>query len=240
LQPLVCFYFDARTQLHRVCRWCDWLVRQPGRDWQGGTRTYAGHSGTDFVLPSGTPVVAMAAGRVTRVHRDLRGGPTVFVDHGGGAAASYRHLKRSCVLLGDEILRGGIIGFSGWAGTTWWSLGLIPPHLHITLWLDGLPADPYRDIRGSHGAGHWVEDNAPRAPGAADRQWDYQGSWPTMSTSEVLERASLTAPVRWANFQHHATRLLPDQLSVTDQEYCQPRLTLPFSPQLDLASRTVP
>jgi murein DD-endopeptidase MepM/ murein hydrolase activator NlpD len=62
---LVYAYFDTRTHRELVSRWKNWVFARPGEDWQGGHHTYAGHTGTDFLLPVGTAVLAMASGYLT-------------------------------------------------------------------------------------------------------------------------------------------------------------------------------
>lgn len=220
-------YFDTLTHLHRVCRWWDLLWGQ-GQDWRGQCWTYVGHSGTDFILPIGTPVRAMALGVVTRVHTDARGGLTVFVDHGGGIATSYRHLQAVNQHCGSILQRGQIIGLSGDSGIIRWSGGLIPPHLHVTLWVDGLPTDPYRSLDQSDAVSYWTEDNEPHSPDPDDRQWDFTGLWLLKPRKEVSQYLAKHHSIAWVNFSQVFWRLVPTELSVQDIAAFRPRLSLPF------------
>jgi murein DD-endopeptidase len=115
------------------------------RDWRGGRRTYDGHLGTDFAVPIGTTVVAAAAGVVLHVGYDLAaGGLKVCIDHGDGLLTTSNHLSRALVRPGDLVARAAPIGRSGASGL---ELALcfpwLPPHLHLNVWLDGEPVDPF-------------------------------------------------------------------------------------------------
>jgi murein DD-endopeptidase MepM/ murein hydrolase activator NlpD len=204
------------------------MLRRSGRDWHGGGRTYPGHSGTDFLLAPGTPVLAMAAGRITRVHTDLRGGRTIFLDHGAGVATSYRHLQEIIGGPGRRAGRGEAIGVSGRTGVIRLTAGLVPPHLHVTLWVAGLPSDPYRDVSDPGSVSWWVEDNRPRTPRSADNRWDCPPDFRLQQRDTLLREARRCHPVAWRNFHRHCRRLLPARLSGPGDALALPRLTLPF------------
>lgn len=114
------------------------------RDWRGRQRTYDKHLGTDFVVPVGTTVVAPAKGRVLKVGWEPVGGHFLWLDHGGGYATTYHHLSRILVSEGATIARGESLALSGGTGSAierFWPL--VPPHLHFSLLVDGVPIDPY-------------------------------------------------------------------------------------------------
>ncbi len=115
------------------------------RDFQGGQWTYDSHVGTDFAIPVGTPIVTPAPGRVLRVASELdHGGLKVCIDHGGNLFTTSSHLSRALVAEGDFVPRGRVLGLSGASGIEFllffpW----VAPHLHLNVWLDGEPADPF-------------------------------------------------------------------------------------------------
>jgi murein DD-endopeptidase MepM/ murein hydrolase activator NlpD len=220
-------YFDQLTHRHRIYRWPN-LLLFPGQDWRGESLTYTGHSGTDFILPIGTPIRAMASGVVKKIHTDGRGGLTVFVDHGGGIATSYRHLQTVSQNCEAILQRGQVIGLSGNSGIIRWSSGLIPPHLHITLWVDGLPTDLYRPLNQSDTVSYWIKDNEPHFPSPSDTHWDFTGLWLLKSRQEVAQYLSVHHSIAWVNFSHYFWRLVPKQLSVKDITASRPLLSLPF------------
>ena len=97
----------------------------------------AGHSGTDYALPTGSPVYAPADGIVKVTHPDMfYSGKTVLIDHGFGIFSSYSHLNTISVEQGETIKRGDKIGE---IGTTGRSTG---PHLHFTMTWFGIRIDP--------------------------------------------------------------------------------------------------
>ncbi len=104
------------------------------RQWNASYRSR--HTGWDQNAPEGTPVRAMAAGRVAfAAPLELRG-LAVYLDHGYGVFSGYAHLSQLLVAPGQPVDAGQIIGLSGNSGRS------SAPHLHweISLggrWLDG-------------------------------------------------------------------------------------------------------
>ncbi len=99
----------------------------------GGRRL---HAGMDLRAPTGTPILAAAAGTV--VAAGYRGGygNAVVIDHGGSLATLYAHQSRLAVSAGEQVARGQVVGA---AGTTGNSTG---PHLHFEVRVEGTPVDP--------------------------------------------------------------------------------------------------
>lgn len=86
------------------------------------------HSGTDLGAPTGTPVLAAQAGRVS-VADFLSGyGLTVILRHGDNTVETrYAHLSQLLVQPGEWVEQGDVIGLVGSTGN---STG---PHLHFEL-----------------------------------------------------------------------------------------------------------
>ena len=88
----------------------------------GSQRIYNGtpgtpHYGVDVARPTGTPVTAPAAGRVTLAEPDLfYSGGTVILDHGYGLSSSFLHLSEVLVSVGDQLAPGDLIGAIGATG----------------------------------------------------------------------------------------------------------------------------
>ncbi len=88
----------------------------------GSQRYYNGtpgnpHYGVDVAVPTGTPVHAPAAGRVTLAEPDLfYSGGTVILDHGYGLSSSFLHMSEVSVTVGDELEPGDLIGAVGATG----------------------------------------------------------------------------------------------------------------------------
>jgi murein DD-endopeptidase MepM/ murein hydrolase activator NlpD len=98
------------------------------------------HDGIDISTPYGTPIIAPAAGRVTRVGWENGYGLTVELDHGYGVTTRYAHQSRTAVRVGQILKRGDRIGF---VGSTGLSTG---PHLHYEVIVDGRPTDPLKYV----------------------------------------------------------------------------------------------
>ncbi|MBJ6723086.1 M23 family metallopeptidase [Geomesophilobacter sediminis] len=89
------------------------------------------HSGVDIAVPSGTPVKAIAGGKV--VFSGARGGygNLVVIDHGDGTQSLYGHNSELNVHVGEKVAAGEVVALSGSTGR---STG---PHLHFELWKNG-------------------------------------------------------------------------------------------------------
>lgn len=167
--------------LGRDCAIQNYPDDDPGpaaQDYQCHGRTYQGHDGTDFRLPSmvaqreGVAVLAAAAGTVRAVRdgeidlsiRDRPAGATagrecgngVAIDHGGGWETQYCHMARGSIAVaaGQKVVAGTPLGRVGLSGDTEF------PHLHLTVRRSGKAVDPFAfgQAAGQCGAGRslWV------------------------------------------------------------------------------------
>ncbi len=104
------------------------------RVFNGEVRSY--HRGVDLRAPQGTPILALAGGRVVIAEDMYYSGNVVFIDHGLGAVSSYGHMSRIDVRPGEMVNAGQQIGLSGATGR------VTGPHLHLGLNILGQPVDP--------------------------------------------------------------------------------------------------
>jgi murein DD-endopeptidase MepM/ murein hydrolase activator NlpD len=102
-----------------------------------GPRGNRFHTGIDFPAPTGTPVAAAAAGRVTYAGWLVGGwGYVVTLAHDGGVRTMYAHLSRVDVQVGDRVATGAAVGLVGASGHA------DGPHLHFEVRLRGAAVDP--------------------------------------------------------------------------------------------------
>lgn len=96
------------------------------------------HLGVDFAAPMGTPVRAIASGRVEYAGWKGGSGRYIKIDHGSGIESSYSHLQaiRSDIRLGTRVQVGQLIGRVGASGLA------TGPHLHFALYRDGVYVNP--------------------------------------------------------------------------------------------------
>jgi murein DD-endopeptidase MepM/ murein hydrolase activator NlpD len=138
--------------------------RDPGddrRDYMCGHQTYDGHDGVDIRVPDlramadGVTVIAAAPGTVRATRdgmadvsiaetgaeavQDVECGNGVMIDHDGGWATQYCHLKRGSVLVrsGDRVEAGTPLGEVGLSGMTEF------PHVHLSVYKDDVEIDPF-------------------------------------------------------------------------------------------------
>jgi murein DD-endopeptidase MepM/ murein hydrolase activator NlpD len=98
------------------------------------------HYGVDFAAPVGTPVEAVADGRVLKAGWFGGNGRFVKIQHDDVYETSYSHLSRisEAVREGGLVKKGQVIGYVG-------STGLATgPHLHFALYRDGKYVDPMK------------------------------------------------------------------------------------------------
>ncbi|MET4296093.1 hypothetical protein ABIB06_002019 [Bradyrhizobium sp. LB8.2] len=125
-----------------------------------GNATYQGHDGWDIRIRTlkdfdrQTPVIAIADGTVARVRdgipdriydraqdKDTAGkecGNGVLVEHSGGLASQYCHLKEGSIFVrpGAHVKKGERLGSVGASGLAEF------PHVHLSVRRDGKPIEP--------------------------------------------------------------------------------------------------
>ncbi|RII20679.1 Glycyl-glycine endopeptidase ALE-1 precursor [Streptomyces sp. YIM 130001] len=116
--------------------------RTPGGMWSSGY-----HTGTDFVVSSGTPIKAIGQGTVVSAGWSGSYGNEVVIQHEDGHYSQYAHMTSLGVSTGQTVSGGQQIGLSGSTGN---STG---PHLHFEVRTGpgyGSDVDPLAYLR-SHG-----------------------------------------------------------------------------------------
>lgn len=108
------------------------------------------HDGVDIFAPRGTPVLAISAGRVSRVQVTNLGGKVVWVrDPIRNSNLYYAHLDSQAVSRGQEVELGDTLGFVGNTGNA----RTTPPHLHFGIYRRGEgPVNPDPFLRPPRGA----------------------------------------------------------------------------------------
>ncbi len=95
------------------------------------------HIGTDFGgLPTGSPIMAVARGKVVISEELIIRGDFVCIDHGRGLFSLYNHLSRRDVTVGQMVEAGDVIGLLGETGVA------TGPHLHLEIRLASWAVDP--------------------------------------------------------------------------------------------------
>ena len=88
------------------------------------------HNGIDIAAPSGTRLVAAAAGTVTFAGwKDNGGGYQVWVSNGHDFYTTYAHMSAVVVHVGQRVGRGQLIGRVGMTGDA------TGPHCHFSVWI---------------------------------------------------------------------------------------------------------
>lgn len=96
------------------------------------------HQGMDIAAPTGTPIVASKAGRVTFAGQQGGYGTIVILDHGGGFSTVYPHQSRLAATRGDSVDQGEVIGYVGCSGSC------TGPHVHFETRVGGTAQNPRR------------------------------------------------------------------------------------------------
>lgn len=107
----------------------------------GSARVFNGvkrsqHTGLDFRVTTGTPIVATNSGTVILARPLYFEGNCVIIDHGQGLLTLYLHLSEFKVKEGDAVEKGQTLGLSGGTGRA------TAPHLHFAVRWRGEYLDP--------------------------------------------------------------------------------------------------
>ena len=119
----------------------------------GGQRA---HEALDIMAPRGTPVLAVANGRIAKLFLSKPGGITIYqIDASGKVGYYYAHLDGYAANLvqGQEVRQGQLLGYVGTTGNA----NPNAPHLHFGIfcldaeqrWWTGTPLNPYPYLRGA-------------------------------------------------------------------------------------------
>lgn len=107
----------------------------------GVRRTYNGktqsvHQGLDFRAAVGTPIRAVAAGKVVIARPMYFEGGLVAIDHGEGFFTLYMHLSEFVAKEGDLVTVGQVVAKSGSTGRS------AAPHLHLGVQWQNINLEP--------------------------------------------------------------------------------------------------
>lgn len=94
------------------------------------------HQGMDIGAPTGTDIVAAAAGEVTISTYSYSAGNYIMINHGGGVYTVYMHCSKLLVSAGEKVSQGQVIAEVGSTGV---STG---PHLHFGIRVNGSYVNP--------------------------------------------------------------------------------------------------
>jgi hypothetical protein len=97
------------------------------------------HMGSDYDSPVGSPILAVAAGKVVFADEMFFEGNAVFIDHGDGLISMYFHLSEIKVRAGQQVRKGETLGREGatgratgphlWFGVRWHDARINPKFL---------------------------------------------------------------------------------------------------------------
>jgi|SRR5579883_635515 len=102
--------------------------------------TERSHLGVDYGAPTGTPIWAIAPGKVSWKGNRGPEGDCVVVQHPGGMETVYTHLSQFArgLEVGEVVRQKQVIGYVGQSG------GAPTPHLHFSVRMGGHYVDPLR------------------------------------------------------------------------------------------------
>jgi murein DD-endopeptidase MepM/ murein hydrolase activator NlpD len=176
---VIALSLPIRCELGVTCFVQNYVDHDPSdrvRDYQCGSRTYDGHSGTDIRIPSleiqrgGVEVLASAAGTVAGIRDGVDDvsvrvsgrlavegkecGNGAVIEHEDGWRTQYCHLAKGSLRVksGDRVTTGQPIGMVGLSGNTEF------PHLHFAVLHGGKTVDPFAHEAppNSCGGGHSI------------------------------------------------------------------------------------
>lgn len=99
------------------------------------------HSGIDYYMNEGEPLVAQAPGWISHNAVD-EGGAFITITHPNGLKTSHGHISKALLKEGDKVLRGQIVALSGKSGRSTEEANY--PHDHVVLYYNNhFAIDPY-------------------------------------------------------------------------------------------------
>ena len=98
-----------------------------------------GHFGTDYAAPTGTPIVAVGDGVVTKSSYTSGNGKYVKIRHNSTYETQYLHMSRRAVNKGQRVKQGETIGYVGQTGLA------TGPHVCFRFWKNGKQIDHLRE-----------------------------------------------------------------------------------------------
>ncbi len=124
-------HYPINPALNGVC-----ITSWPGESRDHGRRR---HTGIDIAAPIGTPVYAVADGKVKSINLNPNtlAGYSITLDHGNGFTSFYAHLNGTFLVSLNEFVKAGtVIAYSGNSGTS-----TTGPHLHFSFRINDEPLD---------------------------------------------------------------------------------------------------
>jgi murein DD-endopeptidase MepM/ murein hydrolase activator NlpD len=144
---------------------------------------YDGHKGTDFAIPSNTPVVAADEGTVIYADWSDTGGWGIAIDHVYDRTA-YFHNNKLFVYEGQHVSRGQLIALSGSTGN---STG---PHLHF-------------EVRDLLVPWHAVDPYGWTGPGQDPWRWDMGYLWTSAPPVPFVLPLAFFGGAAWNHWYGH-------------------------------------
>lgn len=97
------------------------------------------HSGVDIGMPEGTEISSVQSGTVVATGYNSIEGNYITIDD-GTTRSTYMHCSVILSSMGDTVSEGDVIALVGNTGR---STG---PHLHLSMWIDGVMVDPMEHV----------------------------------------------------------------------------------------------
>lgn len=139
------------------------------------TKTWKAHPAIDYAAPTGTPIMAIGNGTISRIGRTKYNGNFIKLKHNNGMESLYLHMSRFAKNMrsGKRVSQGETIGYVG-------STGLATgPHLCFRMYKGGKPINPNK------------LKSVPTAPVSKPNMADYKTSVsPLMARLESEEPSS--------------------------------------------------
>lgn len=99
------------------------------------------HKGLDISAPYGSPIHATAGGVVEMAGRGNGYGTEVVVNHGNGVRTLYGHMSGLHCHIGQQVVRGEVIGYVGHSGRTTGN------HVHYEVRIHDVAVNPHKYLR---------------------------------------------------------------------------------------------